>query len=114
MDSILFKELDIEFLRRHVKEFIAMTQRNMRDEYWDEVNFLSELPGKWQYSFYATDATRSILAFIIASEKEQSIHIHKFVVDKPFQKGGLGSKMLDHVLLQSQKPITLKVRTDNE
>ena len=114
MTKVVFKLLDTEFLRIHVKEFIEMCQRNMNDEYWDESNFLTELKGKWQYSFYVTDSSLTIQAFIIASEKDQSVHIHKFVVDKPFQSEGLGSKMLDHILQQSSKPITLKVRNDNE
>lgn len=110
----MFKALDPEFLRTNVEEFIDMCQRNMKDEYWGEANFLSELNGKWKYSFYVTDASNIMKAFLIASEKDKSVHIHKFVVDKPFQREGLGSKMLEHILKKSNKPLTLKVRSDNE
>lgn len=114
MDRVSFKSLDKDFLKNHVKYFIDMCQRNMEGEYWNEHNFLSELPQKWQYSFIVADNRGIVRAFIIASEKEQSVHIHKFVVDAPFQKGGLGSRMLDHIIQQSPKSLTLKVRTGNE
>ena len=111
--SDTFHQLDKAFLKEHVSDFIALCQRNMKDEYWDESHFLTELPQKWVYSFYVSHGDE-VIGFIVASEKEQSIHIHKFVVDQPFQGSGLGSRMLQHLVYQSQKPITLKVRTDNE
>lgn len=112
MDT-LFKTLNRDFLMKHVNEFISMCQRNMQDEYWNESHFLTELPGKWHYSFYAVEGS-VVKAFIIASEKEQSVHIHKFVVDRPFQREGLGGRMLNQIAELAPKPITLKVRTDNE
>lgn len=113
MGKTLLKTLDREFLRGRVQEFIDMIQRNMKDEYWSENNFLTDLPGKWNYSLVVTDENDIIQGFAIASEKTQSIHIHKFVVDAPFQQAGLGQSMLNRILEQAAKPITLKVRTDN-
>jgi ribosomal protein S18 acetylase RimI-like enzyme len=109
-----FQTLTKEFMIENVREFISMTESNIIGEYWQESHFLAVLPGKWEYSFYVTDPEEKIAGFIIASEKEQSIHIHKFVVHKPFQNRGLGSKMIDRILQQTNQPVTLKVQVANE
>lgn len=109
-----FRQLTREFLATHVEEFIQMINRNLEDEYWVAEHFLTELPGKWKFSFYVSASENLLAGFIIASEKPGSIHIHKFVVDGPYQKQGLGSQMVDWIINQSEKPVTLKVRTSNE
>ena len=111
--SAILKPLDQDFLKTHVQQFIDMCQRNMEGEYWDESNFLSDLPGKWKFSLFASDIDDTLQGFAVVSEKEQSFHIHKFVVDGPYQGSGVGSKMVKAIIQQSRKPVTLKVRKDN-
>lgn len=113
MTDILLKPLDKDLVGAHAVKLIDMCQRNMENEYWDENNFLSDLPGKWKYSLLVTDMNNEIMAFAIVSEKEQSIHIHKFVVDAPYQGSGVGGRMVKAIIRESHKPITLKVRKDN-
>jgi ribosomal protein S18 acetylase RimI-like enzyme len=113
MERIVFNILDKSFLQNHVVDFIDMCQRNMENEYWNKDNFLAELPGKWKYSFVVTNNPGAVMGFIIASDKSSSIHIHKFVVDKPYQRSGIGSQMVNHLLDQTARPLTLKVRKDN-
>jgi len=102
------------YLQEHVDDFIHMLNDNLNDEYWNAEHFLSDLNKKWIYSSYATVPSGTLTGFLIASEKETSVHIHKFVVDQPYHGKGLGGKMLDHLKNQTNKPITLKVNRDNQ
>jgi ribosomal protein S18 acetylase RimI-like enzyme len=109
----LFKPLTESFLAEHIQDFTRMARRNIVNEYWEATHFLAPLNKKWEYSFYVQDHGGTLVGFLVASQKEQSIHIHKFVVDSKFQRGGIGSRMVDHLLQQSSRTITLKVDQEN-
>lgn len=100
-------------LKLHVDDFVSMSNRTIEDEYWGSEHFLADLPGKWELSFSVADDAGKLAAFLIASEKKDSVHIHKFVVDKPYQQMGLGSRMLSYLKEKNTKPLTLKVHVDN-
>lgn len=112
--SFTFLAITRDFVSANSRDFIEIARRNISGEYWNENNFLSELQKKWEYSFMVTADEGKMVGFLIASEKEQSVHIHKFVVDLPFQGKGLGTLMLDNILKQAGgKPVTLKVQKSN-
>jgi ribosomal protein S18 acetylase RimI-like enzyme len=97
-----------EFLRNNL---------NIPHEYWGEDHFLMELPGKWDYSIAAIDHGK-IIGYLIASDKTEKIHIHKFMVGPQFQSQGIGKALLKEIInisLNNNKlSITLKVYTDNQ
>jgi ribosomal protein S18 acetylase RimI-like enzyme len=103
-----------ELMQQNIQDFVHLAKNNIEGEYWDNSNFLSDLRNKWNLSFFVKDDTGKIIAFLIASEKTDSIHIHKFVVDLPARQMGVGTLLLDYLKTKATKVITLKVRVDNE
>jgi ribosomal protein S18 acetylase RimI-like enzyme len=113
--NFIFKDLTRDFVKTNIRDFVKIASDNIVDEYWGEKNFLAELDKKWDYSFVMIDDDRKIAGFLIASEKQHSIHIHKFIVDSPFQRMGLGALMMKAIFKKAgQKPVTLKVQEKNE
>src|SRR5688572_19258653 len=108
------KPLTKAFIANHINNFIEITHRNIRDEYWTESHFLSDLSGKWELSRAVLDESENLVGFLIASKKEASVHIHKFVIDVPHQKKGLGKILLNALKDVVTKPLTLKVNADNQ
>jgi ribosomal protein S18 acetylase RimI-like enzyme len=109
-----FNVLTKEYMQHHVDDFISMNNTNLKNEYWQADHFLAELNKKWALSFYATTTENKMAGFLIASDKIATIHIHKYVVDEPFQQQGLGSNMLKHLMDLTEKNISLKVEIANE
>ena len=103
-----------ETVAARITDFIRISKENIDDEYWDAENFLSDLNKKWDLSLLALDEKHMIVGFLIASEKENSVHIHKFVIDAPFQRSGLGRKMLAALRKNLSKGVTLKVNEENK
>ena len=90
-----------------------MLHRNLADEYWSSQHFLTELSRKWELSHYILNESGSLIGFLIASEKPDSVHIHKFVIDHQAQSKGLGASLLNQLLGITPKNITLKVNLNN-
>jgi ribosomal protein S18 acetylase RimI-like enzyme len=111
-DSFHFETLSKEMLVAHLPALVEMASRNIKDEYWRDEHFLHELPDKWRFSFIVFLNTR-LCGFLIASQKEGAVHIHKFVVDNWLQGRGVGTAMLNHLRKQISAPITLKVHQSN-
>lgn len=110
----VFSNLDPDVLSAKMDEFVSIAHRNIADEYWQREQFLSPATNKWHLSFYLKEAgTERILGFIIASDKGETVHIHKFIVDSEFQGRGLGKKMFNHFLSLSKKDVSLKVNIEN-
>lgn len=112
--DFLIHALEKDLLKKYIQNFVQLSKNNIVDEYWIEDNFLVDLNKKWELSCYVTDSLEKITGFLIASEKEESVHIHKFVVDAPVQGKGLGARMLTYLQNRIHKPITLKVHKENE
>lgn len=108
-----FVALSKEIMPQYVSDIVGMSARNIDDEYWSAGHFLTDLPGKWELSFLVLFESK-LVGFLIASRKEASVHIHKFVVDGPMQRSGLGSSMLRRLKDITPDIITLKVKTDNK
>jgi ribosomal protein S18 acetylase RimI-like enzyme len=108
------KQLSKDWLKSNVQNFVKISSDNIPDEYWNETHFLTDLPKKWEYSCLCTDINGNLVGFLIASEKEHSIHIHKFVVNAAAQGNGIGTMMFNRLLEKVSKPITLKVHTKNK
>ena len=103
-----------ELMLQRVHDFVRLAKSNIEGEYWESDNFLAELKNKWVVSLLVKDEAKKIVAFLIASEKESSTHIHKFVVDLSVRQLGVGTMLFDELKRKSAKAITLKVQKDNE
>jgi ribosomal protein S18 acetylase RimI-like enzyme len=100
-------------MERHIARFMKMLHENLKDEYWTIDHFMTELPSKWEYSVYAHNENQHILGYAIVSEKQDSLHIHKLVVDQRVQSQGIGAAMINRLVASTDKRITLKVNTEN-
>lgn len=85
-------------------------------ERWLRGNFLVDLPGKWQCSWAAVQDGRTV-AFVIASVKVDSIHVHRIAVASEVRGNGIGSVLLERVArcaVELDMPwVTLRVAADN-
>jgi len=107
--------IDKEYMRKNVITFISII-KNVPNEYWSEDHFLEDLKGKWDYSI-GIKRDNLLIAFIIASIKDDSIHIHKFMVRENYRSQGIGKILLDHfisITSNNFKSITLKVYKENQ
>ena len=107
--------IDKNFMQKHLSEFVSIL-KNVPNEYWSDDNFLLDLEGKWEYSI-GIQSDNILIAFIIASVKTESIHIHKFMVHEDYRSKGIGKILLDYFVDMTCKnfnSITLKVYKDNQ
>lgn len=77
---------------------------------WTDVEFLSDLPGKWELSFGAW-LTQPV-AYCVMSRKFGAPHIHQFMVHPELRGRGVGEKMLAEAVKRGA--VTLKVDAKNE
>lgn len=86
-------------------------------DYWDRENYLYDLPGKWDLSFYIKN-NQQIIGYCINSLKDNCVWIHHLIVHNEFRYKGIGKI----ILLELQKRIIeknlfrdigLKVGVDN-
>lgn len=86
-------------------------------EPWAAQNFSYELPGKWNFSFYSEIDVKRISGFLIASRKDNSVHIHRLAVAKALRARGIGKKLVETVIDKTREArlnrITLKVSKSN-
>jgi len=108
--------LSRELLSVHLEAILTMDAAII-GEAWQREHYLSELPGKWQYSCLALRQTTA-LGFLVASQKAESLHIHRLAVDNAQQGRGVGRRLLHHLAANaatgSTPTITLKVGVANE
>ena len=91
------KQISKEFIQENIDRFIKVASV-IPGENWVLSNYISDLPGKWEYSIAAIDkATKSIIGFIIASDKTETIHIHKFAIDRNEQSKKVGLSLLQYL-----------------
>lgn len=113
---IEIRQLSRKFLEDNINFFRDML-KDIPNEYWNEKNFLADLPRKWDFSIYVRNLDEKIIGYIIASEKGDTIHIHKFIVDKDFRNQNIGKNLLNYLINLSKKSnknyITLKVHKEN-
>jgi len=113
--NFTIKVLTRDFVQQNIDEFIRIAKENIADEYWGKSHFLAELNNKWIYSQAVISKERKVIGFLIASEKDEAIHIHKFIVDASVQRAGVGTSMLRFLIgKRTAKPIMLKVHIENK
>jgi ribosomal protein S18 acetylase RimI-like enzyme len=84
---------------------------------WLSENFLIDFPKKWELSRYIEFNEKSV-GFIIASLKNDSISLHRLMVDPDYRDKHLGGILhadfeLECKKIANVKKITLHVRSDN-
>jgi len=105
-----------DVINRYMQDLLDL-DKNVASVSWSEDNFLQELPEKWDLS-YLIISMDSVIAFLIASKKQKSYHIHRLGVDPSFQGKGIGSMLLNTINIQalnkSIQSISLKVAKEND
>ena len=96
---VLFKDFVLEY----ENEIILMDKTNISNNYniekWNKLNFEYNLPEKDNLSFIIL-LEHIIIGYIICSKKETNLyHIHRFCIDKLYQKNGYGKILLNHLIL---------------
>ena len=86
-------------------------------EEWDHSHFLVSRPGKWKLSF-CLKRHGEVVAFAICSQKDDSLHVHRFAVAEGVRRQGVGSLMMREVERRATKEllhqIVLKVNVLND
>ncbi|WBW96616.1 GNAT family N-acetyltransferase [Oceanirhabdus sp. W0125-5] len=112
---VFIKRISKKYMKDNIKNFVKLTKK-FEGLHWYENNFLIELDGKWNYSFYA-EINMKLVGFIICSKKNNYIHVHRFMVDKEFLNEGIGTKLLcnlcEKCISENIDSIQLKVDKKN-
>lgn len=86
--------------------------KQINDDYWTIDHYLADLNGKWELSSVVC-IDDAICGFIIVSEKENSLHVNRIVVEKKYQGLGIGKLLLEKAMHDctrlQKKALTLKV-----
>lgn len=101
---------------KHADRFLSFTE-DQEWESWTIENLLQDCPGKWERSFCALIAGVPV-GYLIASEKEKSIHIHHLAIEKAHRRNNIGYLLVRHLENQILStglslPLTLKVFRHN-
>ena len=79
-------------------------------EIWKNQNFNADLPMKEVLSFIIIDKqNKSPIGYNICSQKKDTIHIHRFCIDKEYQNKGYGKKLLNNLINNVKKYNFLKI-----
>lgn len=102
-------------LMNHLDRILEI-DRETKGERWDQTNFSLDLPNKWTVSKGIID-NGELIGFLIASQKQNKIHVHRLVI-APDQKGkGWGKILLETVINYTKQmdlcEISLKVDQGN-
>lgn len=115
MDKLSFKRISESFLNQHINEFLIIEKQHNLQPIWEESNYLLPLDLKYEYSVQVSSGSE-LIGYIISSQKELSVHIHRFMVNKGFTHNGIGTQLLKFYLdniYSSSDNITLKVHQEN-
>lgn len=114
--TLKISKLSSQYLAENLTSFLLME----RDypEPWSPQNFLMELSLKWELSRYA-EVGGNPAGFIVASFHEDTVALHRFMVDPIYRDNHFGGKLhADFELgcrkLSNVKKITLNVLADNK
>jgi ribosomal protein S18 acetylase RimI-like enzyme len=90
----MFLFITPDLVEQRIEEFMEIAA-DIPGEYWERQHYLHSLPGKWDFSIAEEDErTGDLLSFLIASQKDVSVHIHKLAVRKEFRSKGIGLRLL--------------------
>lgn len=100
--DLLIKKLNREYLKSHLVSFINIL-KNEPYEYWNEENFLIDIPDKFELSYYL-ELNEVLASYIISSIKLNKIaYIHKFMTCETYRGMGLGKLILEVFELNCKK-----------
>ena len=97
MEEFSIFKLTKDYLVKNINDFINIL-KEIPNEYWSENNFILDLPGKWDYSICITNKSNKLIGYIIASEKNDCVHIHKFMVNENYRNKKIGKTLLDSLI----------------
>lgn len=113
--DILIHKTSPEYLENNCDSFISIL-KDQENEYWTKDNFLKLLPGKFNLSLHATIDDK-LTGYLIASTKNESVYIHKFMVDRQYRGNKIGHNLLQRFFeitkQLSYNKIELTVEGDN-
>lgn len=117
MDNIKIISLTKDIVQKNISCFLDIISDGLH-EYWQENEFLYELPYKWESSIALT-YNNKIIGFIISSFKTNTFHIHKFFIHRNYRNFGYGKILLQKyeekiISNFNSTPITLKVYAENK
>ncbi len=76
---------------------------------------LVEMPDKWNKSLVAVQVSKPLGLLIASRRLEGSIHIHEMVVDLDWRRKGVAAALMQSFVTRNHgRPLSLKVRIDNE
>lgn len=89
--------LSEDFIKKNINEFIKINRHKVDSRmFWEESNFLYPADKKWDYSIYAFE-NNQIVGYVIASKKQNNIHINLIMVDSRYRKKNLGPHMINKI-----------------
>jgi ribosomal protein S18 acetylase RimI-like enzyme len=114
--NFLIKSIEKEDFKNNLSQFQKLSE-TIEMDYWQLDHYLHELPRKWDWSRKIINGKGEVIAFVIASEKADWIHVNRIVVDPSFQNQGLGKMLLDCIIeigIKNQKKgVSLKTFKKN-
>lgn len=109
------RPLTIDLVRDNI-DYLVQISAQLQGDYWNLEHYLSDLKRKWDLSM-ATFADNKFCGFIIVSEKPESLHVHRIVIDNGMQGYGIGKMLIlktaEHARLLNKDAITLKAEAGN-
>jgi ribosomal protein S18 acetylase RimI-like enzyme len=111
-----FQRLTRDLLEDYCGAFIEIDSDTV-GEPWRPGHYAKELPGKWASSWVVLEG-RVTRGFVIASLKEEGVHVHRIAVAREARGAGLGTRLLERVVesarRQGAERVTLRVSARNE
>jgi ribosomal protein S18 acetylase RimI-like enzyme len=113
LESIEIKKGSKELITDNLEKLISIDTICFFNLAWNKDAFLSELPSKFESSLLLFNHEH-LEGYAIVSKKENTFHLHKFVVNPIFNSQGFGQILMDNLLDQiNYKTLTLKVEVSN-
>lgn len=110
------KKLEKSYLKNNIEAFKDILYQ-ADSQYWTDKHFLLELSGKWEYSCVAVSDSIPVGFCICSQKKADTVHFHKFFVDKKFRKQGIGQALIGAIKLACLaggiKKVTLNTHESN-
>ncbi len=110
------RPLTSEIVHSNVALFIEMSKQ-LKGDYWVLDHYLTEYNRKWELSSVAYRG-ETLIGFCIVSEKPESLHVHRIVVDKTCQNYGIGKTLIKKTIEDARhlkkNGVTLKAEADND
>ena len=105
-----FSEIDLDI---YLDQMIEIDTFHFKEEAWDKSAFQYDLPEKKEKSFIML-INDQLVGYCVLSRKIDGFHLHKIAVRNNIVQKGLGSKMLEYILVTLKvTKLTLKVNVNN-